>query len=125
MSDPTGDRIFFRGIAIFARHGVFSEEASLGQRFEIDVDCFLDIGAYARTDDYRRAADYGKVFETIRQIAENERFRLIEALGERIAGKLLANYPFDRVRVEVRKPGAPVPGIFGTVGVEVTRRRSP
>jgi 7,8-dihydroneopterin aldolase/epimerase/oxygenase len=117
------DRIFFREIAVFARHGVFSEEASLGQRFEIDVDCFLDVGPYARTDNHRAAVDYGKVYATIMAVAERERFWLIEALAERIAGRLLDEFPLDRVRVEVRKPGAPVPGIFGTVGVEVTRHR--
>lgn len=119
------DRIFFRDIAIFARHGVFSEEASLGQRFEIDVDCFLDLSAYALTDDYKQAVDYGKVYESIRQVAEKERFWLIEALAERLAMKLLDGYPLEAVRVEVRKPGAPVPGIFGTVGVEVVRRKAP
>lgn len=118
------DRIFFRDIAIFARHGVFSEEASLGQRFEIDVDCFVDLSAYAKADDYRRAVDYGKVYESVRQVAEEGRFRLIEALAEHIAERLLADFPVEAVRVEVRKPGAPVPGIFGTVGVEVTRRKT-
>jgi 7,8-dihydroneopterin aldolase/epimerase/oxygenase len=119
------DRIFFRDIAIFARHGVFSEEASLGQRFEIDADCFLDVGPYARTDNHRAAVDYGKVYATITAVAEKERYWLIEALAERLAAKLLADFPLDAVRIEVRKPGAPVPGIFGTVGVEVTRRKAP
>ncbi|TCT08330.1 dihydroneopterin aldolase [Tepidamorphus gemmatus] len=119
-----GDRVFFRGIVLFARHGVKAEEERLGQRFEIDLDCHLDLAPAGSTDDVTLTIDYGEVYTLVRDIVEGERFYLIEALAERIAGGLLARFArIDDVRVEIRKPAAPVAGVFDTVGVEIIRRR--
>lgn len=125
MARDPADRIFFRGIVLFARHGVRAEEERLGQRFEIDLDCRIGLAEAGHADDVRLTVDYAAVYETVRATVEGERVRLIEALAERIAGRLLER--FDRiaeVRVEVRKPAAPVPGVFDTVGVEIVRNRS-
>lgn len=119
------DRIFLRGVVLFGRHGLYEEEARLGQRFEIDLDCRVDLGPAGRADDVHLTIDYGAVFEAVRNVVEDERYKLIEALAERIASRLFAD--FDRlvaVRIEVRKPSAPIPGVFETVGVEITRERT-
>ena len=119
-----GDRIFLRGIHVFARHGVLEEEARLGQRFEIDIDCWLDMATYAPADDYAGAVGYQEVFEAAREIAEGGRFALIEALAEAIASALLERFAkLEAVRVEIRKPSAPIPGILAYAGVDITRRR--
>ncbi|MBN8915916.1 MAG: dihydroneopterin aldolase, partial [Rhizobiales bacterium] len=36
------DRLFLRQLPFYARHGVYDAERELGQRFIIDVDCWLD-----------------------------------------------------------------------------------
>jgi dihydroneopterin aldolase len=118
------DRIFLRGIVLFGRHGLIPEEAVLGQRFEVDLDCFLDLSAGGRADRIGQTIDYAAVYETVRHTVESERFGLIEALAERIAERLFGEFaPLAKVRVEVRKPGAPIRGHFDTVGVEITRER--
>ncbi len=120
------DRVFFRGIVLFAHHGVHPEEETLGQRFEVDLDCWIDATACSLTDNTAKAVRYDHVYETVRAIVvDGERVQLIETLAERIAAGLLADYPaVARVRVEIRKPGAPVPAVFDAVGVEITRRRA-
>jgi len=119
------DRLFIRGIAVFARHGLHAAEAELGQRFDIDLVLELDTSEAGRTDDYSRTVCYGTVFETVRAIAENERFKLIEALGETIAERLLADFPrLTAVEIEIRKPSAPVAGIFDTIGLSIRRDRA-
>lgn len=124
LARDSGDRIFYRGIVLFARHGVKAEEERLGQRFEIDLDCCLDLAPAGVSDDVALTVDYGAVYAVVREIVEGERFYLIEALAERIAGRLLRQFaPIAEVRVEIRKPAAPVPGVFDTVGVEIVRRR--
>jgi dihydroneopterin aldolase len=118
------DRIFLRGIVLFGRHGLIPEEAVLGQRFEVDLDCFLDLSAAGRADRIGATLDYAAVYETVRHTVETERFGLLEALAERIADRLFGEFPpLSKVRVEVRKPGAPIQGTFDTVGVEIMRTR--
>ncbi|MET0312903.1 MAG: dihydroneopterin aldolase [Hansschlegelia sp.] len=118
------DRIFIRGVQVHARHGVFEEERRLGQRFVIDVDYWVDAQSYAPADDYAGAVSYGDVYETIVGIATGEPVALIETLAERIAQAVLERFsPVETVRVEVHKPGAPIPGVFSDVGVEIIRRR--
>lgn len=118
------DQLFIRGIAIFARHGVHQAEADLGQRFALDLTLELDTREAGRTDDYNRTVCYASVFQTVREIAETRRFKLIEALGETIADQLLADHPrLTAVEIEIRKPSAPVAGIFDTIGLKIRRER--
>lgn len=118
------DQIFIRGIAIFARHGVHQAEADLGQRFALDLTLELDCREAGQTDDYNKTVCYASVFETVREIGENRRFKLIEALGETIAEQVLADHPrLTAVEIEIRKPSAPVAGIFDTIGLRIRRER--
>jgi dihydroneopterin aldolase len=118
------DRIFLRGIQVHARHGVFDEEARLGQRFILDVDYWLDTRACAASDDFRQAVSYGEVHDLAVEIATGSRVALIETLANRIADAVLDRFPpVSSVRVQVHKPSAPIVGIFDDVGVDVTRER--
>ncbi|MBB3769838.1 dihydroneopterin aldolase [Angulomicrobium tetraedrale] len=124
MAASTADRIFLRGIELHAHHGLYEEEARLGQRFVIDVDWWLDAAPAAIHDDYEETVGYDKVFALVHEVSAGHRFQIIEALAEAIAGAVLARYPrVDKVRVEVHKPAAPIPGIFRDVGVEIIRTR--
>jgi 7,8-dihydroneopterin aldolase/epimerase/oxygenase len=120
------DRIFLRGMRFFARHGVFEEEARLGQTFEVDLECLLDMRFYSRTDDAAAAVRYDHLFDTVRDVVvSGERVGLIETLGERIAEAVLGRFArLDQVRVVVRKPAAPIDGMFDTLGIEITRGRN-
>ena len=106
-------RIGLKNCVFFARHGVFDEEAKLGQNFHVDVD--MDVAAIdaLATDDYHDTVDYGAVHAAVEQIVTRERFHLIEALAQRIATDLCARYPaIRRVVVTIRKPSAPIEGVF-------------
>jgi len=56
-----------------------------------------------------------------KSFTEGRRFQLIEALAEAIAGELLNRHSVQEVVVRVHKPGAPIPGIFDSVSVEIRR----
>lgn len=118
------DRVFLQGIELFAHHGLYPEEAKLGQRFVVDVDWWLDIGEAAEHDDYEETVGYDKVFALVHDVSSGRRFHILEAFAEAIAAAILARFArVDQVRVTVHKPNAPIPGIFRDVGVEITRRR--
>lgn len=118
------DKILLHGMAFFGYHGVFPEENRLGQKFFVDIDLFLDLKTAGKGDDLNASINYGEVFEKVKDIVENRCFRLIEALAEEISSDLFKHYTLlDEVMVRVKKPEAPVPGIYDYFGIEIHRKR--
>lgn len=118
------DRLFLRALPFYARHGVFDAERELGQRFVVDVDWWLDTRPAAWADDEALTVSYQQVYEQVAAVVADDPVHLIETLAERIATRLLDHFEtVEQVRVVVHKPGAPVTGVFGDVGVEIFRRR--
>mgnify|MGYP001812176550 CR=1 FL=1 len=106
-------RIGLKNCVFFARHGVFDEEAKLGQNFHVDVDMDVAATDALTSDNYNDTVDYGAVHATVEKIVTTERYKLIEALAQRIAVDLCDRHPaIRRVVVTIRKPSAPIQGVF-------------
>jgi len=119
------DRITLDGMVFHARHGVHEHEKVEAQRFEVDVELFLDLQPAGLEDDLERTLDYGRVYETVRTIVESTTFNLIEALAEAIAHELLSEFPaLEELEVRVRKPEVKLGGPLRAAGVQIRRRRS-
>lgn len=118
------DKIVMKNMVFFGYHGAMEEEAVIGQRFYVDAELCLDLKNAGQSDDVNQTLHYGLVFEKIKAIVEKERYNLIEALAHRICINLLQEYPLlDEIKAAIRKPSAPVNGIFDYMAVEVTRTR--
>jgi len=115
------DVIRLLNMSFYAFHGMRAEEHKLGQRFEVDVEMFLDLSRAGKRDDPASTADYARVFELVEEIVVDREFRLLEALAEEIAQSILSRFPVEMVTVRVRKPNAPVRGILDAVEIEITR----
>jgi dihydroneopterin aldolase len=107
----------------YGRHGVNPEEQTLGQRFEVDVELYLDTRPAALQDDLRLTINYAQVYKTVQRIVEEERFALLETLAETLATQLGRHFAPDSVRVCVRKPHAPIKGVLDYVAVEIERTK--
>ena len=84
----------------------------------------LDLREAGETDDLRNTVNYAEVYELIRQVIEGAPKALIESLAEEAAAQILVAFPRIRsVTLTVHKPAAPIAGIFGDVGVSITRDR--
>lgn len=119
------DTITITNMDFYAHHGVLDEEAKLGQRFFADIVVETDLGPAARADDYRQTVCYAKLYRAVEAVMTGRRAHLIEALAERAASAVLAEFPgIQAATVTVRKPNAPIPGHFDHVQVSVTRRRA-
>ena len=118
------DRISLKNMVFFGYHGVLPAEQELGQRFMIDVCLYTDLAPAGKSDDLTQTVNYAEVYDVVKDITENRRFKLIEALAEEIAGHILDRFPVQQVAVTVRKPSAPVAGIFDYAEVSVTRAKS-
>lgn len=118
------DKILLRGMSFYGYHGVLPEEKSLGQLFIIDVTVNLDLAAAGSRDSLKESVDYTRIYGLVKDVVEGERFNLIEALAERIAGLILAQFKqVKKVTVAVSKPQVPIPGILAGAQVEISRRR--
>lgn len=116
------DQIIIKDLETFGYHGVFEEEAFLGQKFIISARLFLETRKAGKTDDLKESLDYGEVCQVIKKMVESERYLLIERLAEEIAEKLLLTFPkLKEVEITVKKPWAPVLISMDTVGVMIKR----
>lgn len=118
------DVIYLEDLAFFAYHGLYEEESRLGQRFHVDLACWMDLGPASREDDYALTVCYGTLTKVIEGVVTGSRFKLIERLAGAIAEAVLAADPrIDKVRIRVHKPGAPLPISSGRASVEIERSR--
>ncbi|MGE5575654.1 MAG: dihydroneopterin aldolase [Syntrophothermus sp.] len=119
-----GDRITLKNMVFYGYHGAFEAEKELGQRFEVDVELYMDRPELETSDDIEMTVNYVEVFNLVKEIVEEREFNLIEAMAQTIAARVLSSYDLQKVVVRVRKPHAPVGGIFDYVEAETVRGKS-
>ncbi|WP_258360295.1 dihydroneopterin aldolase [Moorella sulfitireducens (nom. illeg.)] len=117
------DKIILDGLAFYAYHGCQPAEAELGQPFIVDVELYLDLAPAGQADDLQATVNYDTVYQLIREIVTGQRYKLLEALAESVAQKILTCFPVEEVLVRVKKPRAPLPGTFNYAAVEIRRSR--
>lgn len=116
------DIIRLRNMRFYAYHGLFPEEARLGQRFEVDVDLIRDFSEAGHNDDLEQSVNYADIYKIVEGVVTERRFDLVEALAEHLAAAIGASHAPISLVVRVRKPNPPVPGDFDGVEVEIQRR---
>ena len=117
------DRILLHDIKLTVHLGVPATERSRTQEVFLDVTLSFDTSTAGRTDDFHDTIDYSAVLRTIHRVAAGRPYCLVEAMVERIAAAILAEFPATEVQLRLRKPAAlKVEGV-GYAGVEIVRRR--
>jgi len=119
------DTIEASGIRACGRHGVLPEEQARAQPFEVDLRLEVDLAAAAAGDRLEDTVDYGPLTVAVARIVEDESYRLVERLADRIAGLCLSQSGVRSVQVSVRKLRPPVPVQVASVGVTLHRRAAP
>ena len=117
------DYIHLRDMQFFGYHGVLPEENVLGQRFRASVSLAVDIKRAGETDNLEDTVSYVGVYYICKEVIEGEPFKLIEAVAESVANRILTQYEgaVFGCRVEIIKPDPPIPGHYKEVAVEIVR----
>jgi dihydroneopterin aldolase len=116
------DVIRLKGLRFFGYHGVYEEEKTKGQEFIIDVEIFTPTQGAGSSDVLSQTVNYAEVYKQIKDIVENQRFDLIEALAQKIADTIKSSYEaVNEVIVKVKKPQAPIGGPMDYVEIEIKR----
>ncbi|UQD50700.1 dihydroneopterin aldolase [Bacillus methanolicus] len=118
------DKIMLNQMTFYGYHGVFPEETKLGQRFIVDLKVELDLKKAGESDNLEDSVNYGELYEACREVVEGKPLKLVEAVAEKIASKILHDFEtVELCTVKVTKPDPPIPGHYRSVAVEITRRR--
>lgn len=116
------DKIYIKNLELFAKHGVFPEENVLGQKFVVSAVLYTDIREAGKSDDLTKSIHYGEVSHQIREYVENHTYKLLERVAEGLAEELLLTVPrLKGIKLEIKKPWAPVGLPLETVSVEIER----
>lgn len=125
MKPVRTDQILLNGMVFHSHVGVFPEEKQKGQAFILDVVLHCERLPATGTDILAQTIDYGQAYALIKEIVEQARYNLIERLAGAVADSLLHSFRIAvAVDVTVRKPQAPVDGVFDYMGVRIFRERS-
>jgi dihydroneopterin aldolase len=120
------DYVSVKDLSVAAVIGVHDWEREVEQTLLFSVDMVpaaaADVRRAAGTDDLADALDYSAVAGTIAAVVRAGKFRLIETAAERVAERLLADFPVTWLRLEVRKPITP-PSSSYTAAIFIERTR--
>ena len=86
------DKLYLKDVEIFANHGVFNEEKSLGQKFILSLELDVDLSLASKSGDLTKSVHYGELCHNIEKEFQKESYDLIETAAEKIAEYVLYNY---------------------------------
>ena len=122
MTQTVYDQIKIQDLEVFANHGVFPEENTLGQKFLISAVLYTDTRKAGQSDDLKASIHYGEVSAFINRYLKSHTFKLLERAAEALAEELLLHTPgLEKVCLEIKKPWAPIGLPLKTVSVKIQR----
>jgi dihydroneopterin aldolase/2-amino-4-hydroxy-6-hydroxymethyldihydropteridine diphosphokinase len=115
------DKILICDLEIVACHGVNAEEKTTAQRFLLSAEIFTDFSRAASSDDVNDTVSYSAVCKFAKKYIVSNCFNLLERLACGLAEELLLEFRgINKITLTLKKPDAPMKGVFGYVGVETS-----
>ena len=115
------DTVLIKGLKAASVIGCYDWERDIRQTLVIDLELKTDFSRAAETDALEDALDYAAISKLVMAVCDESRFQLLEALAERLAVMLLAEFAIAKLRITMTKPGA-VPEAED-VGVAISREK--
>lgn len=117
------DRIIIKEARFMCNVGVSEKEREKKQLVVIDAELFLYLKKASSSDDIKNTVNYSELHSVMKNVAENKRYKLIEAMAENIAKEILNNFSVKKIIVRVMKPSALSKKNVKYAAVEITRAR--
>lgn len=118
------DKLILKGIRFHGPHGVPEAERQVGGHYEVDVTLQCALVKPGNTDALTDTVNYAEVVSRIVEIGTQQSFQLIEALAEKIASVILAQFAVDAVHLTVKKLHPPITQPIDYFAVEIFRKKS-
>lgn len=117
------DKVIIENLKVYAHHGVYKEENENGQNFFVNVVLYSNTRKAGMEDKLELSTNYGEVCHFIYKYVRGNLFKLIETLAEHLAEAILLEFPLvEEIKLEIRKPEAPIGLEFESVSVEIVRK---
>lgn len=115
--------ITLEGLEFHAYHGVYPQERSSGNKFEVDVSVETTIEPSAFEDDLGGTINYESLYEVVRsEMAKPS--KLLERVGHAIAGEILSRFPQAMsVQIQISKFNPPIGGVCKKAAVTIRQVR--
>ncbi len=116
-------KVILEGLEFHAYHGVYPQERSSGNKFELDVVVETEFGESAFHDDLSGTINYEDVYAVVK--AEMEKpSKLLERVGHSIAEKILSSFPEAiSVQISISKFNPPIGGVCRKASVTISKIR--
>lgn len=116
------DKIKIKDLEVYGKHGVLKEENILGQKFLVSLILYLDVKEAGASDNIHHSVSYAEVSHFVNTFMKEHTFKLLEAVAEHLAKELLLRFPLvEKLKIEIKKPWAPILLPMDTVSVEIER----
>lgn len=119
------DKIILKNLGFYGFHGVLEAENVLGQKFFVDIELGVSLKEAGKSDAVEDTVHYGMVYDLVKSVVEGPALNLIEAVAEKTVDEIFSHFQkVETVKMQLRKPEAPVRGVYDHFAVEIFRERS-
>ncbi len=115
------DEIHVHDLLVRTIIGVKPDERKKRQNVLVNLTLYVDTRQAGQSDRIDDTVSYSSVTDRVIQHVESSDYHLVEALAGNIAQIILTEFPVERVRVRVEKPGAL--RFARSAGVQIERER--
>lgn len=100
------DKLFLTGLEVETIVGIWEWERKIPQTVVIDLEMAADIRKAAVSDSIDDTLDYKQVAKRVQELVVESKFKLVEAMAEKIAETVLEEFRVPWIKVRVNKPHA-------------------
>lgn len=103
--------IALEGMEFYARHGCYTEERKVGNKYTVGVFMTLDMQKAVANDKLEDTVDYEKVYELVIEVM-NVNASLLEHLAGQLIKKIRSTFStVESVSVQISKHNPPINGL--------------
>lgn len=63
-----GDKLILRGLSFYGFHGAKAEERTLGQKFFVDIDAWMDLKQSGESDQLSHTVNYTEIYRSVNEL---------------------------------------------------------
>lgn len=117
------NKIFIKGLRIYAHHGVMPQETAIGAYFTIDITITTDFNNAIETDELDGTISYADVYDVIKR-EMSVPSKLLEHAAGRIVKALMTEYEnISEINITLTKENPPMGADCSGAGIEITKKR--